>query len=448
MSVVEAPLPLAVEASANVPRARRPLSLFERALYCYGGLPCNVTITASIEGQLDEATLRRALAGLQAKHPLLRSVIVDREGRPWFEEQASPLPLGLQIVERHSDDDWIELSNRELSHRFDAEREPMVRVTWLRGETRSELVFISHHSICDGRSVVGLMEELLKLCGDPDLSIGRYDKLETLEQLLPADLRADPKLRRGLGLRAALIRFVLRLVAWRKRPAVQYGEVYRDLWNLDGEQAQQLIERCRARDVNVYSVLSLAFVLAFRAVCGPQKIKHFIAPVDIRRFAPAIKSDALFSIAPTVTLRPPKPEANEPDVDAFWAQAKTMQTELRAEIERMPRKMFRTMLGLEYLHDIFDTMVRYGQTQRTGNSLTLSYVGRLPMAEAYNGFRLRAVGFISGLLGLTPAHLLVFSRFGDRFDFALASDDMSLPRDQARAIREKAMSLVEKMCKP
>ena len=419
----------------------RPLTLFERALYGDGLVPGNVTVTASIEGVVAHSDLRRALTLAQARHPLLRCLVVDRQGRPWFELQQTPPPIPLRVFERRGEDDWIALSARELQHCFDGRREPLARLLWLRGDTRSELVLICHHAICDGRALSHLLGELLHWCDAPNRGVETRHALPSFSELLPAIVRTDPGLQRSIRWRSAALSLALRMLV-RDRPAQHYGEVYRELWTMDEAATRRLSEHCRAQRVSAYVAISLAFVLAFREVCGPRHIQRFVAPVDMRSVLPSIGEGDLFGIAPTVQLRPGKTNAATAAPTAFWGKARALQADLQDSIEALPPKVHRNFLGLERLHGVFDRMVVYARSRREGRQLTLSNVGRLSLPQDYRGFQLRAVRGISGVVGATPAHQLVISRFAGRYDFALASDEESLPRAQAALVRDRAMSLL------
>lgn len=425
----------------------RPLSLFERALYGDGALPGNVAVTACIEGRIDAAALQRALVQAQARHPLLRCLIVEREGRPWFELQERPPPIALRILDRQGEDDWIALSARELLRCFDGGREPLARLLWLRGDRHSELVLVCHHAICDGRALTHLLGELLHDCDGPERAVEARHRLASFAELLPAAVRADRGLQRSIRWRAAALALALRLFV-RDRPAQRYGAVYRELWTLDEAATRRLSEHCRAQRVSAYVAISLAFVLAFRAVCGPQRIQRFVAPVDMRSLLPTLSDGDLFGIAPTVELRPGKTDAGTGAPAEFWAHARALQADLQSRIEVLPAKVYRNYLGLERLHGVFERMVVYGRSRREGRQLTLSNLGRLALAQDYRGFRLRAVRGISGVVGATPAHQLVISRYAGRYDFALASDEESLPRAQAQDIRERAMDLLLALTAP
>ncbi|UHQ22826.1 condensation domain-containing protein [Lysobacter sp. 5GHs7-4] len=419
----------------------RPLALFERALYGDGLWPGNVGVTACIDGTIAHAALQRALALAQARHPLLRCLVVERQGRPWFELQDRPPPIPLRVLERRGEEDWVALSAQELQRCFDGRREPLARLLWLRGETRSELVLVCHHAICDGRALSHLLGELLHWCEAPERSVETRHALPSFSELLPAIVRTDPGLQRSIRWRAAALSLALRWLV-RDRPAQHYGAIYRELWTLDEAATRRLSELCRAQRVSAYVAISLAFVLAFRSVCGPRRIQRFVAPVDMRSLVTGIGEGDLFGIAPTVELRPGKTDAGTAAPAAFWERARALQADLQDKIEALPPKVYRNFLGLERLHHVFERMVVYARSRREGRQLTLSNLGRLSLAQDYRGFHLRAVRGISGVVGATPAHQVVISRYAGRYDFALASDEESLPRAQAQRIREHAMELL------
>ena len=422
----------------------RPLTLFERALYGDGSLPGNVIATACVEGRIDQTALQRALTQMQARHPLLRCLIVERDGRPWFEMQQHPPPIALRILGRNGDNGWMTTSARELQRRFDGRSEPLARLTWLRGEDHSELVLVCHHAICDGRSLMTLLGELLRWSDGSEHAIEPRYLLASFIDLLPDSVRSDRGLQRSIRWRAAALALALRLLV-RSKPAQRYGEVYRELWTLDEAASRRLSEHCRHERVSAYVAVSLAFIAAFRAVCGPRWIQRYTAPVDMRSLLPALADDDLFGIAPTIALQPGKARSGEFSPTEFWEQARALQADLQAKVEVLAPKVYRNFLGLERLHGVFERMASYGRSRRAGRELTLSNLGRLSLAQDYHGYRLRAVRGVSGLVGATPAHLVVMSRYAGRYDFVLASDEDSLPRAQAQRIREHAMALLEAM---
>ncbi|MEZ0469558.1 condensation domain-containing protein [Luteimonas salinilitoris] len=420
--------------------AERPLTLFERGLYLDGTRPVNIVFVAGIRGRLPPERLRHALARVQDKHPLLRCAIVQRDGRPWFRLLPRPAPIPLRVVARTGDDDWRRQSAHERRQRFDGSREPLVRAVWLRGEGAGELLLVCHHCICDGRSIVTLLREILALCDRPDLDIGGYRSLDPAERLLPDAVLGDRGLRRRSRWMAGLFGWLVRIR--RPGPELTYGDVYSIHWTLDQPASLRLARRCEREGVTVFNALAAASVLGFRAVRGTKGAGRFMVPVDARRFLPKLADDHLFAMAPTVALSPRVPHPERTSETGFWTLARTLRRDLDRRIGRLGAGVHRNLLGMEHLHALFDRLIAHSRSRRSGRNVTLSWLGRLDLPEDYREFRIEAVHSPSATLQPTPANLLVVLGFAGRLEFALTSDEVSLPRAQAMAIRETSLRLL------
>jgi len=159
-------------------RRSRPLLLLERTMYREGCTPFTGVFTVKLLGALKEGRLRQALAHIQAKHPLLRCVIEDVDGRPHFVLQDRPTPIPLRIVERSGEDDWQTEARREWVKPFATRHEPLVRLVWLRADGVGELMLVGHHCICDGQSGINLLRELLSAYDQPDQDLGELVRVD------------------------------------------------------------------------------------------------------------------------------------------------------------------------------------------------------------------------------------------------------------------------------
>src|SRR5260370_32781724 len=92
---------------------------------------------------------------------------------------------------------------------------------------------------------------------------------------------------------------------------------------------------------------------------------------------------------------------------------------------------------MENMHDAYDRMVVYAQSKRAGVQVSLSYVGKLELAQNYRDFLLQEICDISAMMEPTPANLIVIYSFAGQFHFSLASDESSLPYAQALQIKEQ-----------
>jgi NRPS condensation-like uncharacterized protein len=414
---------------------KRPLAMFERAMYLNGGFHVNVIVTARIRGCIAEQRMEQALARVQAKHSVLRCLIVQESNRPGFVMQDRPTPIPLRITERRNDDDWVEVSMHESQQRFDGSRQPLARLIWLRGEAESELLLVCSHAICDGRSLLTLLHEILLLCDRPDADIGSPTSLNAIEEIFPAKLWTDRGLQRRIRWQAAVVKLLLRFA--RSRPEWTYGRIYRSLWTLDEQASQLLVARCKAEGVSVFAALCVAFMLAFRVVCGGRHLEKFEAPVDIRRFLPDLRTDSLFAIAPTIILSLRKLRGVDPVSSDFWTLARALKTDMDRKIDRLDSTVYNNFLGMEHMHDAYDRMVVYAQSKRAGQQVSLSYVGKLDLAQNYRDFRLQEICDISAMIAPTPANLIAIYSFAGQFHFSLASDESSLPYAQALQIKEQ-----------
>jgi len=420
--------------------ARRPFALYERGMYLDGQRAVALVLPATVSGTLDEQRLRLALDRVQARHAVLQSLVEhDAAGHPWFVQQETPPPLALRIAERQGDDAWQEQARLECERLFDGAREPLVRLVWLRGDGRSELLLSCHHCICDGLSAVSLLRDILSVCARPDARLGPRFELHSGAELVPPEARRNRWLQRRARLKAALFKGFIRLQ--RIGPPVSYGAVYTQRWSIEAAAVQALVRRAKDEDVGVFAALCTAFMLACWSVRGVRGVDKFVAPVDARRYLPALQGGALFTMAPTVRLGFAGRKTRDAD---FWALARALHEDMRRQVDRLASTVYEQLLGLERLHPLFDRLLAWSRAQRSGRGVSLSYLGRLDAsARDEGGFRLEAIHAPSALLEPTPASLITIVGFAERLDLAFISDESSLPAAQATQIRQLAMELLQ-----
>ncbi len=131
----------------------------------------NVALRLLITGPLDVAALHTALTGLTERHESLRTRCVRGE-RPedWWQQVLPAAPVrppvedlrGLDEAER--EEELSRISTEAARHPFDIEAgaHPAVRLVRT-GEESWALVFVMHHSMCDGWAVSLLLKDLAAL---------------------------------------------------------------------------------------------------------------------------------------------------------------------------------------------------------------------------------------------------------------------------------------------
>jgi len=424
--------------------------LLERTLYREGRTPFTTVFTIKVIGDLDEGRLRQALARVQAKHPLLRCVIEEAAGGPGFVLLDRPAPIPLRIVERSGEDDWQTEARREWVAPFDASREPLVRFVWLRAGLRAgevhELMLVGHHCICDGHSGINLVRETLSAYDQPEQDLGAYDALGAIEDIVPAELLENRRFQRRVRWKASILRLTL-LLKQRDRkppgPRIAPEQMYFHRWNIGDATAPELTERCTLEGVTVLAAVSVAFMQAFRDVRGARGLSKTCTMVNARRFLPQMRADAMFGLAPGVALRTNGlPPPRDMSAGSFWARARAIKADLTRRIDRLGAGLYDNLVGFESLHDQYARLVAYFESAPAVRNVTLSNLGRLDLPQQYRSFRLERVYSPLVMVSPTPANTVVISSFAGQMEFAIISDEQSLPYGQALEIRKRAMEIL------
>lgn len=435
-----------VGADVSNVRSRR-LLLLERTMYREGRTPFTSVFTIQLLGRLEEGRLRQALARLQAKHSLLRCVIedgTDFQG-PRFVLQDRYAPIPLRIVERKTDDDWQTEVRREWVAPFDAKRDPLVRLVWVRASEVSELILIGHHCICDGQSGLTLLRECLSAYDEPEKDLGTYAALGFIEDLVPAALLEDRSFKRRMRWKIAGLRLIL---LWRRRRGarsaspIRSDEMYFHRWSLDKVASQALTERCKAEGVTVLAAMTVAFLQAFRDVCGPQALRKAYTMVNARRFMPLLRPDAMFGMAPGVELSVKALPSRQMSSTDFWMSAQALKADLTRRIDDLGRNIYEYLVGMEGMHNMYESLVGDTDSAPSVRHVTLSNVGRLEFPQRYASFWVERIYSPLVMVSPTPANTVVLSTFAGRLEIAIISDEQSLPPELARAIRQRAMDIL------
>jgi hypothetical protein len=425
----------------------RPLLLLERTMYRDGRTPFTSVFTIQIAGELDEERLRQALARVQSRHPLLRCVVEEAAGGPRFVLLDRPAPIPLRIVERRGDEHWQTEARNEWVTPFDASREPLVRLVWLRARNVHELMLVGHHCICDGFSGINLVRECLSAYDQPEQDIGVYDALGAIDDIVPAELLRSRPFQRRVRWKSRILRLTLFLKkrAGKKRscPPITADQMYFHRWNISDASTMTLTECCRSESVTVLAAVGVAFMQAFRDVRGLKGLAKACTMVDARRFLPQMQADAMFGLAPGVALLTKGlPPPQDMAADGFWARARTIKKDLTRRIDRLGGGLYASLVAFEGLHDKYAGVVAFFEHAPAVRNLTLSNLGRLTLPQQYRSFRLERVYSPLVMVSPTPANTVVISSFAGQMEFAIISDEHSLPRVQALEIQQRAMDIL------
>ena len=411
----------------------RKLLFLERFIYGDGTLPKNITFTVKMLGTFTMNHLQHALAKVQAKHPALRArVVVDDKGMHWFVNTPRPAPVPIRFTERCGDEGWLQESEAECAQPFNTNG-PLMRVVWMHSPGVSDLMLVCHHCICDGASVITLLREILQLLDQPDTDIGRYEAFSSIQDLLPAEVLADRKIRR----QAKFIRYAVRLYAafFASRKKIPWGKDYTIRWRLSKAETAALTQQCQEEEVTMHAALCVALVMAFRHVKGPQAGSRVFCPVNIRRYLRSIKPDMLLGFATSITLS----LDNDPQLD-LASRIRLLNNNLTDQLTGM--NVYKKLMTSEYQHPLVKTLEKCIRNAKGNHALTFSNLGRLDVPKRYENFEVAAIHNPITVFRSANPNGIVASTFDGQLGFSLLSNDAYLSQADAAAIRDKAMEIL------
>jgi hypothetical protein len=418
----------------------------ERTMYRDGRTPFTSVFSIKLQGHLDECQLRNALRSVQLKHPLLRSVVADLPDRPHFVLRDDPAPIPLRIVERLSEEQWEEEVRREWITPFNGATAPLVRLVWLRGSGIHNLILAGHHCICDGQAGIGLLQDSLRAYEEPECDLGSYDELGSLEDIVPPAIIQDPRSHSYVRWK----RRCLECILWwktrhRSKPvSVDSESIYFHRCVLGPNITQSIAARSKAEEVTLLAPIALAFMQAFRDVRAIQAFEKVNAMVNARRFAHRIRPDGLFGISPGVRMRVKNlPAPSDMGMSTFWKRARAIKADLGKRIDHVGATFYQYLISLEGLHHNYNSVVQFFEPVSAIRSLTFSNMGRLALKTQYGRLRVDKVYSPLVMVSPTPANTVVLSAFAGEMEFAIISDEQSLPRADAAAISRRAADILQ-----
>jgi NRPS condensation-like uncharacterized protein len=213
------------------------------------------------DGRIDVERLQRAMEQVSSVHPILRSRAVPQGQGARLEVQGPPVAL-VRVIERRDDNHWIEVVEQETNDRIPPDRFPLIHLTVVLGQDRSEMLLVVNHSIADGVAGVDMCELLFKIyAGQP---------VPPPRALAPA---FDGIVNHGGA-------WALAKYGWRylrdmvgKPPGVKFplakgvdpnttGRTRLVDFMLDEETTSALLKRCKTHEVTLNGLISAAMLIA------------------------------------------------------------------------------------------------------------------------------------------------------------------------------------------
>ena len=367
----------------DVPGLLRPLGCAELFFHLYAQVyPVHFCLCAEIEGTVDAAALRPALDQVRERHPILQARIAHDEelGTAFYK---SSRPIKLKTIYAWKDADWRPTVERELQRPMGNGSGALLRVTALRAPDVTTMVLTCHHVIADGLSAVWILNDLLSALAGKQLEA--FKSFSPIEDMIlgplprPANTGEHPA-RASEPDRAAAVSPQTRptppLLPANLRTNIDTAEFTK-------EETARLVERCRANNTTVHSMICAA---AARCVSASgQDIVGITSPFSLRKLA-GIESGAC-----GVFVGAASAEVQIKEAASIWHDARHLGASLNKA--RSPQAVidFMTRVSAEFSRAAGREKFVAFLSDWPQTAVVVSNLGVLPIAERYGPRAVRAV---------------------------------------------------------
>lgn len=417
-------------------KMKRKLSLIEGTMYAGGQTAVNAVSSVTIKGTIQESDLHASLLKIQSRHPLLSSnVWEDEAGIPYFVEQSPIQRITVRTVDRVTEKDWERESMTECLTPFDTKKGPLVRLVWLKSEHISTLIFVGHHCIFDGRSILNIIDETLSLLGQPEKEIGTYKTFSAIENFIPAEIRNNKVNKLKTQLFSKVAKLILLAVAFKKE--IKREKPFFLHWKLSKEESSKFIEKCKSEGSSVHHALSVAFLRGFKELETIKSHSRLYCAVDMRKFLPEIENNMLFAFPVMLGLNLPNKK-----VVGFWNEVREFKKELEKKIEET--NVNALLLYSECLLPSLPRMTKYAKVDKGAHDFTFSNMGKVNLSEKYGALEIESLQSPTTIFPFGNPTTLSITYFKGQIDFILASDEYFIKQEEALALKQNAMNMILK----
>jgi NRPS condensation-like uncharacterized protein len=222
----------------------------------------NFVMVATVSGPLTDSILRQALDLEQQRHPPLKCKFIDGDPPRFSTEGVPQIPL--RIIQRQSDDHWLEIAEKEILEPLPWRTGPMVRVVLLRSKEKCDLLVTLCHITADAISGVNFMKNLLIIAD----KLSRGETLEPQPPLaeLPAthdmirdDLKYPPEFLYLPTRISKAIHKPVKFLGDKEVPIVE--KITRVVQRvLSQEETKKFVTRCRKEKASVHAAVCSALL--------------------------------------------------------------------------------------------------------------------------------------------------------------------------------------------
>jgi hypothetical protein len=333
--------------------------------------------TIRVAGKVTPNDMRRALDVVLRRHPLLPVCVeLGSDEIPRF-EHFPDCQAPLRVAERKDDDTWIQEAQTEINDPIDPSQPPLLRAVLVEGERTSEILLCGTHCNIDGRSIIVIVEDLMR-------ALGRLPPLPVLGLQLPFEELYPP-------LRATTTQTESHEPAG--APVDQSSNAHEDnstskagnsapfkidTWQLDRAETDRLVESCRKRQVTVHAAICAAFLSSFERLSQEpgRELVFCASPINLRSACPPVKDDVGVFISMLVLIHQLGRGMD------FWALARWVKEQINQA--NHPQYIVAVHSGLREKMAILNTReILEWSRQTVSYEFGITNLGRLEIPLAY-----------------------------------------------------------------
>ncbi|MBD3197284.1 MAG: hypothetical protein GF317_19675 [Candidatus Lokiarchaeota archaeon] len=369
----------------------RNLSAFERMHLKQPN--ANVVMVAQIKGIIRKEKFQSTINDLVMKHPLIKvKVRFDEQCRAKFVASGVESPY-IEEFPRKDDNLWKIQVKKEISKKFNILDGPLIRFTLLIGKDLTDLIITSHHSICDGLSIVYLIRDILELVSAPHESVkNRLNPPELNEDSIPISVSGG-----------ILKRFMMNLInkKWEKEKnqlnKVDFDKLHEQFWTnhnnnihmfkLDSESCSKLIFKSQENRVSVSSVLITLILKAHSSMGLELRGNHeSIVSVDFRDYVKPPAKESFGKYASAI-----RPELEYDKSLSFWKNAKKINETIYNSLDL--KNIFQSFQLNNFNPTLIDAFwyTKFGQIS---SKFVEKFLKKMHLNEIYHSFILTNLGKI------------------------------------------------------
>ncbi len=385
----------------------------------------NFAMTARVSPAPPVDLLERALASVQARHPLLRATI-DPAG-PRFVVHPT-MPVACRVEARS----WTEVVEEELGSPFDWRAGPLLRARALPEPGALRLVLSFHHAVGDARSGAILVRDLLAECArgaDPKIPPGPVPQ--------PQDARIPSAFRGRLRGLAYASRRLLSLARRPHRPA-RDGEGAPLATRVESRalDAAALREAARGEDTTVHGALCAAMLLAMAEDAGRPVTMGCLSPMDVRSaLEPPAGDEVAFLVSGVSTFHRVRPGGG------LWDLARDVRGQIEAALGRGDALVSTASTSVVLDRGREPAALVANVNRFIGAATTVTNLGLVDVPETYGPWRLEELHFgVAGNGFPGTAAGIAVTTFAGRLTLEYLYGDPWLRPERALGILDRAIA--------